>query len=315
MIISRFKKFINEDVAQSKRVGIEHLSKLKPIEFIELCKYFKEDLKGIISQEKVKINLKIDGCGVRFGIDTKGNFFLESSNSGPQFEVGAFGNYTKTKFGSSNPVSDSYDDVLKELKKFKPLQSYLKKNFPNGIKIFCELLYTPLAKEIEGQLQFLVVKYDKSQLGKKFSLIFFKAEDLEGKTLEEEPIVNSLKGMSSTDSIVFDDQRIKYHDIDINYEVNSFFELIEDFGDVETLLRSRLGKDKETKKALIEIIQKAQYDISKKIVATKFNHRFSGSEMEGLVIYFTDDKVVKVVSDLYKSGKEEFNKDYKGAGL
>jgi hypothetical protein len=312
--IDRFKKFLIEaEVAQSKRVGIEHISKLKPLEFINLCEYFRDDLKGIISQERVKINLKIDGCGVRFGVDTKGNFFLESSKSGPQFEEGAFSGYTKNKFGSSNPVSDSYDDVFKTLKNYKPLQKYLQ-SFEKGVKIFCELLYTPLAKEIEGQLQFLVIKYDKGMLGQRFSLIFFKAEDLEGNSIDENEVATKLKTLTTPD-IVFDDQRIKYHDIDISYEVNNFFEMISDFEDVKTVLASRLGKDKETKKALGEIIQRAQYDISKKIIATKFNHRFSSSEFEGLVIYFTNGKVVKVVTDTYKGGKEEFNATYKGAGL
>lgn len=58
-----FFKLIMEDVQASRRIGIEHISKLKPLEFLALCDHFKNDLKGIISQEKVKINLKIDGCG------------------------------------------------------------------------------------------------------------------------------------------------------------------------------------------------------------------------------------------------------------
>jgi len=310
MKLIRFKTFLKEQVQATKRVGIEHLSKLKPLEFLELCEYFKNDLKGIISSEKIKINLKIDGAGLRFGIDSNGKFFIESSSSGPQFDHGAFSNYTKNKYGESNPISDSYDDVFQSLKQYKPLQTYLQKNFPDGVKLFCELLYTPLAKEIEGKLQFLVVKYDKANLGNKFSLIFFKAEDLNGEQLKNETeVFNKLKQLSSSD-IVFDDQQIKYEDIDINYEINSFYEMLEDYDDIKNVLASRKSADKKTKQAIISIIEKAQKSISSKIIQTKFNHRFAGDEMEGLVIYFDSSKVVKVVSDKYKSGKEEFNKEY-----
>lgn len=304
-------KLLNEEIRSSKRIGIEHLSKLKPLEFLNLIKYFQDDLKGIISSEKVKINIKIDGCGIRFGIDSNQDFFIESSNSGPQFKQNAFSDFTKNKFGSSNEISDSYDDVFGELKSYKPLQSYLKNNFPNGIKIFAELLYTPLAKEIGDQLQFLVIKYDKKNLGNKFSLILYKVEDVNGKGLKnEKQIFEDLKKFSNND-IVIDDQTISYEDINISYEINSLLKILEDYDNLEQILTSRKSIDKKTKDIVISLIQQVQNNISDKIINTKFNHRFSGKEIEGLVLYFSNDKIVKVTSDIYNKGKEEFNKNYR----
>jgi len=71
---------------KTKRVGIQHLNKLKPMDFINLVKMFKEEMGGKISDKNASISLKVDGFGCRFGLDPKDNFFLESSNSGPQFK-------------------------------------------------------------------------------------------------------------------------------------------------------------------------------------------------------------------------------------
>lgn len=283
---------------------MEKIIKIKKLENISSSRFDIEvdNVHNFFANDILVHNCKI-------GSDSKGKFFIESSSSGPQFEHGAFGNFTKNKFGESNPISDSYDDVFKELKNHKPLQQYIKQ-FPEGVKLFCELLYTPLAKQIEDKLQFLVIKYDKGTLGKKFSLIFFKAEDLEGKQLKNESqIFSDLKKLSTAD-IVMDDQTVNYSDIDINYEVDSFYEMIKDFTDIKSILTSRKAIDKNTKNALIEIIQKAQQTISDKIIKTNFNHKFKGDQMEGIVIYFQSGQVVKIVSPEYKTGKIEFNKSY-----
>ena len=302
-----FKQYLKEqEVKTSKRVGIEHIYALKPLEFIDLCRYFKNDLKGIIKPKKVKINLKMDGAGLRIGLDANKKFFIESSRSGPVFKPGAFAEYTINKFGKSNEISDSYDKVLSSLLELEPLQRYLRSKFHQGVKLFCELLFTPNAKQIEGKLQFLVVKYDADKLGKLFSLIFYKAEDLDGNQItNEQQIFNDLKKLS-TNRILLDDQTIDYEDIDIEFEVNDFLQIIDDQADVEYILTSRKKDDQPAKEALVNIISKYQKMISDKIIQTKFNNKF-GSEFEGLVLYFTNGKVVKVVTDVYKSGKQDFN--------
>lgn len=297
-----FKQFIKESVSASKRVGIEHISSLKPLEFISFCNYLKKDLKGIISQEKVKINLKIDGCGVRFGVDPESKkFYLESSHSGPQFEVGSFSEFARNKYGLSNSISEQYDDVLDSLKKMKELNNYLK---TNPVKIHAELLYTPNAVESNNKLQFLVVNYDKAVLGKKFTLVMYKVET----DSDETEIIKQIKTFS-TPEIKFEDQRLNFNNIDVSYEVTNFLELIEKEKNIEEILKSRKQIDQPAKVAILEIVSEFQKKISKKIISSKFEHVLGTDSMEGIVLYFDNGKVVKVVTDEYKAGKLKFNLD------
>jgi len=307
-LVKTFKQFIREDVQASKRVGIEHVSKLKPLEFISFCNYLQDELGGIISQENVKINLKIDGCGVRFGVNPdSGKLFLESSHSGPQYDIGAFSKYTQEKLGKSDAISESYDEVLKELSQQKNLLEFLK-NTP--VKVHAELLYTPNATVIGDKLQFLVVKYDKSVLGNKFTLVCYKTEQLKETDLSEEEIIKQLKTFSTPD-IKIEDQRLQFNSIDISYEIGNFLQMINKQNNIEQILVSRKREHQQAKLALIEIIQQVQEDISKKIISTKFQHALGTDSMEGIVLYFTNGKVVKVVTDEYKTGKVQFNLDRK----
>lgn len=299
--MQQFKLFCETE--SSKRVGIKHISELPPIEFISLCRYFKDELNSIISNDKVKINLKMDGCGVRFGTE-HGNLYLESSYSGPQFNVGAFSKYTEIKKGVADNISKSYDDVLDKLQKNKKLKELLD---ISGAKVFAELLYTPNAKEISGKLQFLVIRYPKEKLGSLFSLIIYKVEH---SSLPEIELIKQIKDLS-TKEILFEDQKLDFQNIDVTAELDSFFEILKKYDDVEIILKSRKQKDQTLKNTLKTIIKEYQETISKKILLTKMNHKFLDEEFEGIVLYFENGQILKVVSDQYKTGKQEYNKEYK----
>ena len=134
--MQRFSE-LHEAIQKTRRVGIDHLNQLKPMDFLNLVNLFKE-MGGKISDKNAKITLKADGFGLRFGLDSKDNFFIESSNSGPQFKAGSFQAYTMSKKGEVDAISIAYDRVYDTLLSNKSLQGILQDyNYSNGIKVVC----------------------------------------------------------------------------------------------------------------------------------------------------------------------------------
>lgn len=291
-------------VAAKKRVGIDHLSKMKPLEFIALLKHFRDDLGGLITSEKIRVTEKVDGAGLRFGVDPSGRFFLESSHSGPQFEPGAFSAYTLNKFGASNAISDSYDDVFEQLRSRKNLQDVLK-SVDGGVRVVCEMLYNPSATAVEGGLRFVTTTYDPSKLGRVATLVVFSAESLNGES--NDSLLDEVVDCSDRD-IKIARPELKFNDVDVTVEIDDFFTTISSFDKVEEVLTSRKAVDRPMKLALVEIFEKFQKEISEKIASGIANGSF-GPELEGAV-FDTGSKSFKIVTDRFKKNKEEYNSEY-----
>lgn len=60
--MKNFLEFINE-MKQTKRVGIDHLNKIKPLDFIKLVKYIKDEMNGKINDTVASTTIKVDGFG------------------------------------------------------------------------------------------------------------------------------------------------------------------------------------------------------------------------------------------------------------
>lgn len=302
-----FKNYLAE-VKKTKRVGIDHINKMKPLDFIALMQYFKNDMEGILKGESVKITEKVDGMGLRFGVDDSGRFFLESSNSGPQFVHGAFSDYTTKKHGKSNEISQSYDDIFAKLEKH-PVTKYLK-SLGGAVKVVCECLYVPMGKGDDKYVSFIATKYDRSKLGKTATFVLFNALDFDNlPRTDYNEIINNLKKLSDGD-FNFDDPSISSSDIDVTYEIKDFFTAINKYKEIERVITSRKKVDKEEKEILKSLIQKFQNQIAGKFLAAVRGGKF-GPEIEGIVIELANGKTLKVVTDNFKKGKESYNKEYK----
>jgi hypothetical protein len=214
-----------EAIKKTKRVGIDHLNKLKPMDFIKLVKMFKEEMGGKISEKNASISLKVDGFGCRFGLDPAGNFFLESSNSGPQFKPKAFTQYTIGRKGKADKISIAYDELFQSLKKNKKLQKILKDNNTlTGIKIIAECLYNPIGNKDKGKIKFVAIEYDLDKLGDIGTMVLIKAMDGNGDNdlPDSKQIINQIKKISNSDYL-FTDPSTSVNKIDSMIPVSWFF--------------------------------------------------------------------------------------------
>lgn len=143
-------------VIVSKRQNMVHLEDMDPSLFVKFIR------ASIYTGEPVSMNLKVDGLGARFGQDASGNFFMESSRSGPIFNPESFVNYVVEKGGNKIQIARAYQ--------YMGLFLYLKKIFgraPELInrKVVAELLFTPMATVTEETAKFVHLEYSRNCLG------------------------------------------------------------------------------------------------------------------------------------------------------
>lgn len=298
------KKFreLHEAIAASKRIGIEHLNQLKPTDFINLVKFINDELGGKISDKNASMSVKVDGFSLRFGLDKEGEFFIESSNSGPQFVGGAFSQYTINRHGENNPISIAYDTIFKDLKSNKKLQKILKDNNENGIKVICECLYTPIGKVVGDKIRFVAIDYDKNKLGGEATFVLFKAQDAEGHNLDNS-ILNDIKKLSDS-KFLFSDANTSIDEVDFSVEIKDVLKFAAQYPDLDTVVKSRKQKDKYTKNLIKDTLKDYQDKMGKKLLKAVRDGKF-GNEFEGIVIQLLSGKTFKVISKEFSSRKNE----------
>ena len=169
-----------ENVASTKRKSIPHLDQISDANFNKILKFIQSN-SGILDLETTATE-KIDGFGFRFGMDRKGNFFVESSRSGPIFEHGKFVEYAK-RTGKREDIAKIYDDLF-NLLNTDDIKDFLKLNNKNGIKIVCEALYKDNADVDGSEVKFLSITYDKYKLGTVLTLATIKIHDFENNELD-----------------------------------------------------------------------------------------------------------------------------------
>jgi hypothetical protein len=265
------------------REGVQHLSEMRDPEFRELCRHL-HSTGGDITPSYSKVNLKVDGCSLRLG-KCEGEFFIESSRSGMQTVPGAFSEFTKRKRGVADRISVSYDTVLWALMRHKNLQDLLERF--RDIKMFCELLYTPLGvkNRERNTLRFLVTEYDEEALGRLMTLVFYKVEDLAGyPSYDEDRVFGHLKGLSDG-MVKILDQRITF-----------------DTFKVGDLAARALGPEPP--------YSALKREMTERILSTPFTHPLKGKDFEGLVFY-VGNHIFKATTKSYREGKKVMDAEFK----
>jgi hypothetical protein len=294
-----FKKFIaEEEVKATTREGIEHLQKMKDIEFIDFFTKIKKELKGKLTN--VPVQLKVDLLGFRFGKDSTGNIFVESSRSGPIYDEGSFTKHTMSR-GSADSImierAQHYDDILKYFK-----NANISKILPNNTKVVVEVGYNPMADQKDDWITFVTVKYDKSKLGSLMTLFPHKVlvASTGDKHPQEKEILNSLYKLS-TSQIKILNPYLQTSDIDISGYLDPLDSI--DARTKEVLL-SRKAADKPEKAAIKELLQKIKDNLADYILhhpAIK-GKEMIGSDIEGLILNISG-KDIKVTTPEFKLSK------------
>jgi hypothetical protein len=243
-----------------------HLDKMSPSAFLEMTETWQTQLR-------VPISLKVDGAGIRFGKDCAGEFFFESSNSGPVYDSEAFTRYAEEN-GKSLPRAEAY------AKMFALIQnSGMWKILPANSKVLAEALYTGLATITEsGQATFVKIPYDTSKLGKELTIFPIALVDLGNEdNSDDNKIVEQLCGLSN-DQIKIINPNLGTFNIDVTKEL---YELL---AVRKQVIRSRRPEDAAIKEHHLSIIRKIQNNLTSKILSARFDNDMIGPVIEGYVL-------------------------------
>lgn len=286
-----------DEVKASPRQGVVHLQNMKDVEFAELVKKIKNELKGKL--DNVQMTLKVDGLGARFGKDKSGRPFFESSRSGPIFNPGSFSSYAEKK-GLTGELLDRakhYDELFNKI-----INSPFMKKMPNNTKVACEILYNPMAQSEGDALKFVTVKYDKNKLGNTMTIVPLYTEI--SSTGAPHPKSNDIKEMllaHSTDDIKFIDNRLY---VTGNFDVNAIIDPVASLDDnAIATLQSRKKVDIDDKNRIKELIKNVKNQLADFIINHKGvigKHKL-GTDIEGYIIYRDNLPPVKVTTPEFKN--------------
>jgi hypothetical protein len=298
-----FKSYLTEAAEASTRQNILHLQKMKDEEFIEFVRKIKNEMNGKLAG--LKVSLKVDGGGGRFGKDSNGRPFFEGSRTGPIFEPKAFSTHAKGKGyeGEALLRAGHYDDMFDIITK-----SDFVKSLPNNTKVICEIMYNPMAEISDDGVKFVTVKYDKSKLGKTMTIVPFKVvvASTGQEHAQSAKIMKDLFAHSNGD-IRFVDPGLKMTSaIDISAFVDPILSLNAQSLEI---LRSRKASDKVAKENVKVLIQKvkdslAEYILKHENIVDKF---MLGKDIEGLVLNINGQDI-KVTTAEFKASKAKEKK-------
>lgn len=283
--------FKDSYVPATKRKSIQHLTNMSPLDFISFCRQLLYRNR-VLSNLNSSISEKIDGFGFRFGSDSFGNFFIESSQSGPIFSKGSFRQYSIDKYGATNDIAEAYEQLFSELESNKPLRFLLNKYNKNGIKVICECLFSSLGKQIENRKKFVSIEYDIDKLGTFATFSIIKIVDNEGTCIE--CLDDFLKLSTSKTKIMsskLNDFEINFsNQLDPNIDLERYTKILKNMKRDETSLKEKT----EVKQTLSKI----QNEIKTNILS-KLKKGMLGKFTEGFVVT-VEDVTFKVVTEDFK---------------
>ena len=295
-----FAQFISEDAIATKRINMIHLQKMRDEDFIEFVQSIKSTMNGKL--ENLKVQIKADGIGSRFGRDAAGKVFYEGSRTGPIYTPKAFSAHARGR-GATGEIlarAEHYDDIFDII-----TSSKFAADLPPDTKVVCEIFYNPMGQIEDDGIKFISIKYDRNKLGRVMSIIPFAA--ISAST--GEPLANAAEIIDglfkySTDDIKFIDAKLQTAgSIDISALVDPIMSLNTDS---LTILKSRKAADREAKENLRSIIQRvkdaiADYILNHENILDKFK---LGPDIEGLVLDI-NGQTVKVTTPEFKASKQK----------
>ena len=308
--ISEGRKGIGRFVGPSKFSGPQAFSVFKNIAKNSTL----ENNKLIINFNKDNIFFveKMDSSFCHFGIDSKRNFFFESSNSGPV--------YSKTadkKLG----FSPDFLKTFKDLEKNKNFQKSLKTIFNKyGSFKFSAEFFPVLTHEgtKDGKIIFVGVPYSKDKFGTKGGFVIFNVNLLNDQGAYQAPdykldnqITSEFKRLSQEDGwdeqwkVYTNNQDMKKPSRDLELELEP--ELFE-------ALKNNSEYSKKLQRSVLKAGEKIQEFLNNK--ANEFSSNLSSEEdsyIEGLVLKVLDEDgnitEIKGTSSLFDERKKKYWKD------
>jgi len=288
------------------RQGIQHIynrlpdgrvssMEMKDADFIALCKEIADNggtLNGI------QVNLKVDGAGIRFGKDESGRpFFMTSRVTQPLYRdnVGFFTDFGTRQGQSQEQLARTkhYDDALELITSSK----FIQKLPPDSI-VQAEMMYNPMAQEVDGLLKFVNIPYDPKKLGRQMTLVPFMVKTYSSGQShpQQDKIIQALQS-SSDSNIKIITNKLEQQGINVSKVIAPVLNLDPN---LEAALKAK-GNNPEKEKAKA-ILDKARQDLSAAIIdSPKLKGKDAlGTNMEGIVVNMPSGRLVKVTSQKMK---------------
>lgn len=285
-----------QDTPSFARKGVQHIysrlpdgrassMEMKDADFIKLC---QEIVKLGGKLDEVPINLKVDGAGIRFGRDQKGQpFFMTSRVDRPIYadDQGFFSKYAREQ--GQNPEQQArarnYDEVLKII-----TDSDFIKKLPVDTLVQAEMLYKPMAQETPDGLKFVNISYDPAQLGKVITLVPFAFKKFSTGTelpaTQSQEIKKRLLDDSTSDVKIVNNQ-LEHSGLDV-------LKIVEPVADLDP-------KNRVANKAQLDT---AREKLSQTILTSPKlkGKNVLGNTMEGIIVNMPSGQVFKVTSPQMK---------------
>lgn len=314
---------LNEEVAETKRVGIKHLyapgnsQEISAVDFMDIIKWLKNQGGKLDDRINVSYSEKSDGAAFRMGLNSKNDFFIEQSYSGPVYDSDFFTKKYKEKFGFNNRLGRGWSNILSTLKKDTKIQNILKKyNTENGIKIIGEIYINELGMDgdIPDTMRFVGTEYYKAKIGTFCTIILIDGQDGDGNKLKNFSKIKKDLIDVTNKKIIFDDTDYsnKFGEVDLNDEISELEDVVEElekeYGEaLEDILnfKSRKRVDLDKKRKIKTKIQEIQGKFESKIkqLFMKTEGKW-GPQREGVVLKLANDVLLKITSDEFKKFKE-----------
>ena len=285
-----------QDTPSFARKGVQHIysrlpdgrassMEMKDADFIKLCQEIAQ-LGG--NFDEVPINLKVDGAGIRFGRDQKGQpFFMTSRVDRPIYaeDQGFFSKYAKEQGQNQEQQARArnYDQALKII-----TDSDFIKKLPVNTLVQAEMLYRPMAQQTEDGLKFVNISYDSKELGKVMTLVpfafkrFSTGTELDAQQSAE--IKKQLTDASTSDVKIINNQ--------LEHSVL----------DVKKILDPVVDLDPKNRVANKDKLDAARENLSQTILTSPKlrGKNVLGNTMEGIIVNMPSGQVFKVTSPQMK---------------
>ena len=289
-------------ITASRRKSVVHLEKMKDLDFLDLveqlqCKNSKRYLLN-----NVEMTVKVDGVGGRFGKDSAGAPFFESSNSGPIQHSNAFTSYARThnitdqiRLDRAKHYDELYEQILKTIAE---IDKKVGASFLKNVKVHCEILYKPMAVEEDHKLKFVNLRYNQFPSDIELALVPLFVETAD--TKEEHPIGPAIKKQLITlgrlgSAIFIDNSLKKEKELDVT-------NIIRPIANISNLRDIVSSKQRSEKKKAKDIIQPVKEQLAKEIINSPgiLGKTKLGDEYEGIILY-SKNGPIKVTTDKFKN--------------
>jgi len=298
---------LKEDVASSKRKGVVHLEKMKDLDFLEFVEEIENKQGEGFDLANIKMTVKVDGLGGRFGKDLNGEPFFESSRSGPIKTAGAFSKHMQDqgvddpeKLARAEKYDSLFDDVMELI---DDIDRELGEDFLDNVKVHCEILYTPMATETaEGKLRYVSMEYDKLPDGVELAVIplFLEKADTGDDHPDNEEIKQKLAELGRLGDAQFIDNSLIQQD---SMDVTMILEPLENIDELKSIVQSRKrkGPEAEKKQEMQAILSNIKQQIAKEVIENPniVGKYKLGDDYEGVILY-TEKGPIKVTSPKFK---------------